>query len=213
MKQKTISLILFLLMAFLSSGFTYNYNVPPTDATIHQKPLIEPIPTKMGCYSSDVFQTYESVKPLPLKPDISDRFRPGAANAALFDQVFSEMFAKVVKVSSFPPLKEDNADIKAVIEPKIVDVAVDADLNVTWIRVDLLYSVVLRDLKGADISNWSIKGSGSSVGYLKSINHPGMVRETTQLAMRNVAAKFMLGLRKNPEAMKWLRSTGIASSD
>lgn len=210
MKQETISLTIFLLMAFLPSGCTYN--VPPIDATIHQKPLIESIPITVGSYNGEVFRSYESVKPLPLKPDISYRFRLGTPSVVLFDQIFSEMFEKVVKVNSLPPLPETDADIKAVIESKIEDVAVDADLNVSWIRVDLHYNITLYDLKGADIANWSIEGSGTSVGYLKSLNHPVMVREATQNAMRNVAAQFMLGFRRNPEAMNWLRSIGIAAS-
>ena len=211
MSKRNVSIALLLFVTFFPSGCTYN--VPPIDATLHQKPLIESIPITVGSYSSDVFRSYESVNSLPLQPDISYRFSLGAPSLLLFDQIFSAMFEKVVKVNSLPLLHQDNHDIKAVIEPRIEDVAIDADLNISWIQVDLHYNITLYDLNGADIANWTIKGSGTSVGLIKSLNHPVMVREATQNAMRNVAARFMLGFRRNPEARNWLRSIGIAAGD
>ena len=210
MNKMSIICASLLIMAFFQSGCVHN--VPPIDATLQLKPLIEKVPTTTGIYYSNEFQSYECIKSLPLKPDLSFRIMLGAPSVDLFDQILSEMFEKSVLVSSLSLPSEAETDIKATFEPKIADVFLYADLNITWIRADINYIITLYDLKGVEIANWSIKGSGSSVGYLKSINPSGMVREAAQIAMRNVAAQFMLDFRKNPEAKKWLRSFGITAS-
>jgi hypothetical protein len=213
MKKKTIYLALLLIVTSFLSGCTYN--VYP-NATLPQKPLIEQLPLTVGVYYSDEFQTYELVPYIPQSTAIY-RIVLGPPSIALFDQIFSEMFEKVVQVSSLPPLPEAKTDIKAVIKPNIEGLVANADLNRmipsdTWVQVDIYYMINLYDLNSALIASWSIKGSGSVRGSLKYPLVTAMVRDAAQNAMQNAAARFMLGFRKNSEAIKWLRSFGITAS-
>ena len=211
MNKKIIPLALLSLIAFFPNGCTYS--VPPIDSSLPQKPLIEKQPIATGIYYSDEFRSYEGIQHISLSR-YGSRYRItlGPPSVTLFDQIFSEMFAKVIQVNDLPPLLQAESDIKAVFEPQIVNFYIYTDEMTSCIQVDLIYKITLYDLNGADIANWPIQGSGYSVGSLKSIDHPKMVREAAQIAMRDVAAQFMLGFRRNPEAMKWLRSLGITGS-
>lgn len=209
MNKKIIFLTLLSIISFFPIGCTYN--VPPIDSSLPQKPLIEKQPIATGIYYSDEFRSYEGIQDISIN---GSRYRItlGPPSVTLFDQIFSEMFVKVIQVKALPPLPQTEPDMKAVIEPQIVDFYIYTDKKTSWIQVDLTYEITLYDLNGADIANWPIQGSGSSVSSLKNINHPKMVREAAQIAMRDVAAQFMVGFRRNAEAMKWLRGLGITNS-
>jgi hypothetical protein len=210
MNKKIIHLALLSIITFFPSGCTYN--VPLIDASLPQKPLIEKLPITMGIYYSDEFRSYEWSPPVPSSSGSHYRITLGPPSVTLFDQIFSEMFEKVIQAKALPPLLQAQPDSKAVIEPEIDVLNINTDRQKSWIQFDLTYKITLYGLNGAAIANWSIRGSGSSVSALKSINHPAMVREAAQIAMRDVAAQFILGFRRNPEAMEWLRSLGITAS-
>jgi hypothetical protein len=206
MRKKNICLALSLIVTSFLSGCTYK--IYP-NAALPQKPCIEKLPITMGIYYSDEFRSYEWLPPVPSSNYSQYRIKLGPPSVTLFDQISSEMFEKVIKVSALPPLPQAEPDSKAVIKPEIDDLYIKADQKRSWIQVSLTYKITLYELNGAAVANWYYRGSGYSVSTLESINHSEMVSEAIQIAMRNVAAQFMLGFRKNSEAMKWLRSLGI----
>jgi hypothetical protein len=194
-----------ILLNFLS-GCTYN--VYP-NAALPQKPCIEKLRIKMGIYYSDEFRSYEWLPPVPSSNYSQYRIKLGPPSVTLFDQISSEMFEKVIHVSALPPLLQAEPDNKGVIEPEIDDLYIYADRKRSWVKVSLTYKITLYELNGTAVANWYYRGSGYSVSILDNINHSEMVGEATQIAMRNVAAQFMIGFRKNSEAMKWIRSLEI----
>lgn len=214
MKRMFIILSLLLIVTSCLIGCTYNVYPNPT---LPQKPLIEPLPITVGAYYSEEFQSYELVHQMPQSAGAYYRIVLGPPSIALFDQIFSEMFEKVVQVSSLAPLPETEIDIKAIIEPTIDSFFTDAVLNrmtpsLTWVKATINYTINLYDLNGVFIANWSVEGLGSVVGSLKYSLISWMVRDAAQIAMRGVATQFMVGFRRNPEAMKWLKSIGISVS-
>jgi hypothetical protein len=209
---KKSTLLAFLpFIIFSLPGCTYN--VAPIDTTLPQKPLIEKLPITIGTYYDDVFRSYEDVWSLPYPYAISYRITIGAPSVILFNQVFSEMFTEVIWINQLPLLPQAKADIAAVIEPGFVDLTIDTDRKMSWVQVGLTYKITLYDLNGFDIADWTIKGSGASVGVLKSINSAAMVREAAHFAMRDVAAQIMLGFNRNLEVKKWLSGFEITAGN
>lgn len=215
MKNRTIYLALLLIAISFLSGCTYN--VPPIDTTFPPNRYIEKLPITVGVYFSEEFQSYEIVHQMP-QTAVAYRIRLGPPSVALFNQIFSEMFEKVVEVSSLPPLPETEDDIKAVIKPSIkpfiISLNMGAHPEFTFISVDLDYMIDLFDLNGVLIDSWSIKGSGTEGGFLKQPSIATLLRDATQTAMRRVATQYiMVGFRRNAHVKKWLKSTGNTDSN
>jgi hypothetical protein len=198
MKQKTNFLTLLLMMTFFLSGCVHTYTIPLKDATLPQNPLIEKLPIPVGVYYDDAFRSREYLK-LP-----GTIFILGPPSVKLFDQIFPQMFERVIQVNNLPPFPQDEVDIKAVIQPKVVSLDINTGLEASESEAYLIYKITLYSLNGVEIANWSVEGTG----YAESFDP---TRDAVKNAMRDVAAQFMVGFRKNPEAVKWFKSIGIAA--
>jgi hypothetical protein len=183
------------------------YNVAKIHPNLPQKPLIERLPIIVGVYYSEEFRSYECLK--TLRDNNNYKIALGSPSVTLIDQILSNMFEKVVPVQGRPPLPESGANINAVIEPKIEGVSIFSQLGVKWVRVELSYKFIFYASNGEEITSFPITGYGYSDKYY-GIDAPLMVREATEFAMRNVAAKFMVHFNKNHDYVRWLQGIGLS---
>jgi len=199
-----IIIALWAIVTCFSIGCTRN--VAQIHPNLPQKPLIERLPITVGVYYSEEFRSYECIN--PLRDNNKYKIALGSPSVTLIDQILSNMFEKVVPVQGRPPLPESGANINAVFEPKIEGLTISSQHGANWARVDLSYKFIFYALNGDEIVNCPISGFGYSDKYY-GLDAPMMIREATEFAMRNVAAKFMVNFNKNHEYVRWLQSIGL----
>ena len=202
-EKKMIIIALWTIVTCLSIGCTVD--VAKIHPNLPQKPLIERLPIIVGVYYSEEFRSYECVK--FISHDFDYKIALGSPSVTLIDQILSNMFEKVVPVQSRPPLPESGADINAVIEPKIEGLSIFSPHGQSWVRVELYYKFILYTLNGEEIASCPISGYGYS--YKDIGMSASRIREATEFAMRNVAAKSMVNFNKNPEYLRWLQRIGL----
>jgi hypothetical protein len=131
----------------------------------------------------------------------------GKANIALFDYILSIGFEKVTPVQYLSEVSNHKKNIDLIIEPTVHSFnlisAVDPIANGFDI-IDITYAINFYLPDGEKISSWNIKGSGASPFAPSSaefINETRFV-ELTQMAMREVASKFMTDFCNQIETKK-----------
>jgi hypothetical protein len=200
-----IIIALWAIVTCFSIGCTRN--VAQIHPNLPQKPLIERLPITVGVYYSEEFRSYECIN--PLRDNNKYKIALGSPSVTLVDQILSNMFEEVVSVQGRPPLPESGANINVVIEPKIVGLSIFSQRGARWARVELSYKFILYALNGEEITSCPITGYGYSEDKSYGLYARMMVREATEFAMRNVAAKFMVRLNKDHEYVRWLQSAGL----
>jgi hypothetical protein len=210
MKRSIIILALWATVICFQSGCTFNI---PVDTNLPEEFSVEKLPITVGVHYSKEFQSLERTWQYGPGGD-KFRFNLGPPSVNLFDQIFLNMFEKVVLVHSLPPSSETVQDINTVLVPELAGTVEDAGLNyaggINRFQFEIKYSVTLYNLNGSSECSTVMSGIGES--QLDSSNywstHP-MMREATHLAMRNFAANFIAGFRKD----KCLQSIILAPSN
>jgi hypothetical protein len=213
MKRMIIILALWLIVICFQTGCTITHNIP-VEANLPEEFSVEKLPIAVGVYYSEKFQslerTWERVDPAGTGWGTKFKFDLGPPSITLFDQIFSNMFEKVVPVHSLPPPSETVQNIDAVLVPKLVWISGAADTNIRRFHFEIKYTVGLYNLNGTSKCNYVMSGVGES--ELASSNYwtsHVMAREATNLAMRNFAARFIAGFRND----KCLQSIVLSHSN
>lgn len=177
----------------------------PIDATL-PRPLVEPLPVAVGVYYGPEFRDYEHVHTLV---GFEFKFLVGPQSVALFDQVFAHMFEKAVPVQDRPPLPAGEAELAAVIEPRIENFSTDGGRHL-WEHVTVTYHMTLYSPQGDQLASWTVEGTGGSQYRLgRGI---GLASEATHAAMRDAAVNLITGFRSQPDVRQWLQTMEIAPS-
>jgi hypothetical protein len=162
----------------------------------YPKPLLKPLPLKIGVYYNDDFRNYESMfNPLPEFPESESRWniRLGKANIALFDYILPHVFEEVTPVQHLSEANEDMGNFDIILEPSITSYSCNLDLITGWkakCQVDITYAITFYSLNSMQLGTWSINAEGFASGGASII-------DATQSAMRDLAAQFMTGICKD----------------
>jgi len=163
----------------------------------YPKPLLKPLPLKIGVYYNDDFRNYESMfNPLPEFPESESRWniRLGKANIALFDYILPHVFEEVTPVQHLSEANEDMGNFDIILEPSITSYSCNLDLITGWepkCQVYITYAITFYSLNSMQLGTWSINAEGfASGGWAPNI-------DATQSAMRDLAAQFMTGICKD----------------
>ena len=144
-------------------------------------PRVAPLPLTVGVYYSEAFlrARYEE------KSDtIWYMHEPGPASAKLLDSVFTATFRKVVHVPAWPPVNGSRPDVAVVIVPHVSSVSTVSG----YITYDLDFYTPRGVLKGT----WSVLATADVPLF-------GSQETFTASALREAAAKLLVGLRERPE--------------
>ena len=202
--MKKLGFILFSLFAFaffIFSCSTKTFNIEINKIGTYPHPLIEPLPIKVGVYYGNDFGTFETTEKVEMK-DARTRgtvftfiynTKMGKANIALFDYILSTLFEKVTPLQYLSKGSDHKKDIDLIVEPTVHSFTYPSPTNPPVpsnygvITIHIIYEINFYLPEGEKIGSWSIEGGGYA---LPRLNETAVV-ELTQMAMREVAAKFM----------------------
>ena len=197
------------------------------------RPLVEPLPVRMGVQFPEELKTYEHEEVIP-----GDRkwvVSLGPANEAMFTRLFDAMFAETVMIE--PPPAEDggedagervggslaargpgargggtaeapSAPLDAILTPTIesYEFANPLEANDESTTVWITYRMRLTYPDGRLIAEWPVRAYGRSpYGFMEAKDS---LIEATQIAMRDAGAYITLNFANEPRIREWLRETG-----
>jgi hypothetical protein len=110
----------------------------------YPKPLLKPLPLKIGVYYNDDFRNYENL----VGGALSRNIHLGKSNVALFDYILPHVFEEVTPVQH---LSEANEDIDIILEHSITSYSCNFDyVSDAWevkCQVDITYAITGAFLK------------------------------------------------------------------
>jgi hypothetical protein len=151
------------------------------------KPLIEPLPLKLGVYYSDDFAKYQHAEE---RWGVEWKIELGKFHVMMTERLFGAAFRDLVELKA--PADGQNADVRAVIEPRIEQYSfiTPRDTGAKYYAVTIKYrlNVFAPDGRLADSLTFTGYGSAPSSGMTST--KPMLV--ATRKAMRDAAAKFLV---------------------
>jgi hypothetical protein len=187
--MKKPGFILFSLFAFCFLLLGCSKNITISEVEHYPKPLLKPLPLKIGVYYNDDFRKYEILEISAAGLNI----RLGKANIALFDYILPHVFEEVTPVQHLSEANEDMGNFDIILEPSITSYSCNLDLITGWkakCQVDITYAITFYSLNSMQLGTWSINAEGFASGGASII-------DATQSAMRDLAAQFMTGICKD----------------
>ena len=193
--MKKFGFILFSLFVttFFFFSCTRTFNIEINDVGTYPQPLFEPLPIKVGVYYGNDFGTFETTQKVELVDtgmSYIENIKMGKANIALFDYVLSIVFEKVTPVQYLSKGSDHKKDIDLIIEPTVHSYSIP-NLTVDGPYIHIIYLINFYLPEGEQISSWRIKGSGHVPPRIELKHETTAVVELTQMAMREVAVKFI----------------------
>ena len=199
----------FILFIFISSTMfifgcsgMQSCNINITEIDTYPQPLFEPLRLKVGAYYGDKFRTFDIIQQFKNPGmDLTEicNIQMGKANIALFDYILSVVFEKVTPVQHLPKGSDHLKDIELIIEPTVHSYIYERTTT-HFGYIHIIYEINVYSPEAEQIDYWRIKGSGH-VPIIFSFK-PSHIVKTTQVAMREVAAKFMTDFCKQGEIKK-----------
>ncbi|MFC1534801.1 hypothetical protein ACFL7M_15715 [Thermodesulfobacteriota bacterium] len=187
-------ILLFIFMFFFTSywGCTRIINVNIDNIGNLPIPLIEPLPLIAGVYYGNDFRTYKISQTKDTDPVVTLFYNAqlGKANIALFDYILSNLFEKVIPVQYLPNGNKEIENIDIIIEP-----TVDYYNPLMCLRYEIIFYLP----NGKKIS-WMISGTVEDAPIILTSN---TAKKHAQIAMRDVAAKFMTGFCNQEDIQKY----------
>jgi len=197
------------------------------------RPLVEPLPVRMGVQFTEELRTFEHEEVIP-----GDRkwvVTLGPANEAMFTRVFEAMFAETVIIDPAPrgddaggseervggslaargpgargggTAEPPAAPLDAILTPTIesYEFANPLEANDESTTVWITYRMRLTYPDGRLIAEWPVRAYGRSpYGFMEAKDS---LVEATQIAMRDAGAYITLNFADEPRIREWLRETG-----
>jgi hypothetical protein len=192
--MKKLAFISFSLFAsiFLFFSCTKIHNIEINDIGTYPQALFDPLPIKVSVYYGNDFSTFETSQTIQHKEEVGatiiDNIKMGKANIALFDYILSSVFEKVTPVQYLSEGFDHIKDIDLIIEPTVHSFTYPK-FTADGSHIHIIYAIKFYLPTGEEISSWRIKGSGLMPLEIKS--ETSRAKELTQMAMRQVAAKFI----------------------
>jgi hypothetical protein len=142
----------------------------------------------------------------------------GPPSIALFDQIYSGMFARTVPVVDDPARSREPSDAAAIVVLQIESFkphyAIGEDIAggpmIQSVEAEIVYRTTLLTPQGQQIADWTTGGSGS--GQPTVFTFSDEAGNAAATAMREAAAKFVAGFRQQPEVARWLADLNLASA-
>ena len=153
----------------------------------------------MGVYYRNSFGTYETTLKWGPRSAIIDNIHIGKANIALFNYILSNVFEKVTPVQYLSHGTNQKRDIDLIIEPTILSYTQPEPTGPGGRKIHIIYEVNFYLPEGEKIGSWWIKGTGH---IPLSLDENNALTELTQMAMREVAVKFITGFCKQGKIIK-----------
>ncbi len=162
------------------------------------KPIIEPLPLKIGVFYNDKFQHFSITKELTPYPTYNIQF--GKANIMLFDFILSNAFKEVTVVHDLRKETRRIQNLDAILEIGVHDYDCSNGLAPGF-HVMITYIVEFHSKDNSPPNSWFINGNG----YVRVRDFTTVstwIKDATQVAMRDAAAQFLTDLCNQDEVKK-----------
>lgn len=172
-------------------------------------PLVQKIPLTIGVIYDDAFSSHSFIEINDTTGDDQYIINSGASQIALFNTMLPAVFEEVVQLDSLESAS-NYSELDAVFFPAIEEFQVGLPqktrLNVyeIWVK----YNMRLARANGDFIADWVMTAYGKSPEETFQSVDAG-VNDAANVALRDLAASFTLGLSNIPEVNEWLRSENV----
>ena len=172
-------------------------------------PLVQKIPLTIGVIYDDGFSNHSFIEINDTTGDDQYIINSGASQIALFNTMLPAVFEEVVQLDSLESAS-NYSELDAVFFPAIEEFQVGLPqktrLNVyeIWVK----YNMRLARANGDYIADWVMTAYGKSPEETFQSVDAG-VNDAANVALRDLAASFTLGLSNIPEVNEWLRSENV----
>jgi hypothetical protein len=183
-----ISVGAILIVSLFLAGCTYHisHDIEPV---LQRRPLVESLPMTVGIYFSPEFRSYHGTQCGAL---FCNEYELGPRSVALFEIIAEGLFDKVAVVEFLSP-SDSGLKVAGILAPSIT--------SFDFGYQQITYRVTLYSPSAMEIGAWEVDGVASADEWL-----PG---KRARLAMRDAAAKFVRGFRKEPVVNRWLEDAGV----
>ena len=166
------------------------------------RPLIEPLPIRVGIILSDALRTFEYYEEIPQHSKWTIQL--GSANVAMFEPLFESMFREARSVTTLPLSEAERHELDAVLQPEVEKFEFDVPRNsdAKFVEVWLQYRLKLLTTDGTQIADWAIVGYGKAQKGM--LGNEGSLRKAAVRAMREAGATLATGFAKQPAVGQWL---------
>jgi len=177
-----------------SSMRMYNINISEIGA--YPEPLFQALPLKVGAYYGEDLRTFDTIQQYASHGKHLTKIckiQTGKANIALFDYTLSKLFEKVTLIQHLSDGSDHCKDIDLIIEPTVHSYTY-AESIAGGVNIHIIYAINFYLPEGGHINSWKISGKGHippPPPWFFLTTETSDVIELTQMAMREVAAKFM----------------------
>jgi hypothetical protein len=188
--------------------------MPPLKQSFEEAPLARKINARVGSSYPAFVRDYEYVRYV-------SHIQLGTTSVSLFRQVFSALFYEVQELPDKPSWREDAQGLDGVIELANVDMTMTseewkADSPVIG-RLKVFFHICLYDAGGGVVNCWSPQsekplrrpgymGDASGFGEVWAAMNESefdVVTRTTDAAIRDTIARFMIDFENDPHVKAW----------
>ena len=169
-------------------------------------PLVQKLPLTVGVFYDDAFTNHSFIEINDNTGDDQYIINSGSSQVALFNTMLPAVFQNVIVLDSIESAN-DRSDLDAVFVPAVEEFQVGLPqktrLNVyeIWVK----YNMRLAGSNGDYIADWVMTAYGKSPEEtFQSVNDG--VNDAANVALRDLAASFMLGFSNIPEVNDWLKT-------
>jgi len=170
------------------------------------KPLVEPLPLKLGVYYSDEFAKYQHAEE---RWGVEWKVELGQFHVTMADRLFAAAFRDTVKLKA--PADGQNSDVRAVVEPRIEQYSfiTPRDTGAKYYAVTIKYRLNIFAPDGRLADSLTFTGYGSAVSSGMTSTKPMLL--ATRKAMRDAAAKFLVQFPEQDVMKKLLAGLPLTS--
>jgi hypothetical protein len=178
------------LLAGCSSSVFVESNFP--------KPLIEPLPVRMGIILGEELYNFVYVEDIPDQSTWTITL--GDANVAMLEPLFETMFAETRPVTDMPVV---GTDLDGVLRPILEKFEFDVPIGERdeFVEVWMQYKLTLYEPDGELVAEWPVSGYGKSE---LERNREDAVQRAAIVAMREVGATISTKFAVQPQVSYWL---------
>jgi hypothetical protein len=166
------------------------------------RPLIEPLPVRVGLYLPPEFSsyTYKEKRPGPAGQEWTISIGP--PQTQVFTELLGGLFSGVDVLDS---PTDGKAGLSAVIVPTVAEFqfALPSDPKAKVCEIWVKYDLGILDAKGTEIGHWQFTAYGKTpTAFLTSDEEA--IRAATIVGLRDAGASLISGLERDPRLREWL---------
>jgi hypothetical protein len=200
MKSRFVIRTLFSIALGMSLAACGPHEISVKPADTFPKPLVEPLPARVGVFFPADFASFAHHEERPNKGG-EWTISLGATQVQVFRTVLSSMFTEFQELTS----EQASAGLSAVIVPRVQEFqfALPADTRSNVFEIWVKYDLSIRDTQGDEVGHWVFTAYGKTpTAFMKSGEEA--IQAATLVALRDAGASMISGMERDARIREWL---------